>query len=314
MKIINIDAPDELVELFLKKDLPKSVRSFFEGLEKNYYKEFKKYQNITTHHPSHSPVRKFECGRYENMAVLWHTIPIYLRSMRREGQDYGIIDLLGAYFPNKTGDGPYIELYLTDIYSEAENEVETNHSTDTAKEKTRKKEEYFKKILTIVLIHELAHATLDIFNMEAPHSSEKVSYRTNFGRWHEESMANAVALRIIKEKSNSVKDKKTGKEYIDASGNPISNNTTIYNYAKEFMLSQTDEYALGALMEDFDADDFNSVFEAKIYGVDAKLQQEWLKYATELVNYAKGRISTPRDWDGLKALNDEINTDIQSRK
>ena len=46
MKIINIDAPDELVELFLKKDLPKSVRSFFEGLEKNYYKEFKKLASL----------------------------------------------------------------------------------------------------------------------------------------------------------------------------------------------------------------------------------------------------------------------------
>lgn len=313
MKIINFNAPDELVELFLKKDLPTSVRSFFKDLEKDYYKEFNNYQNVTKPHTSRSPVRKFEYAGYKNMVVLWHTIPIYLCGIR-EGQDNGIIDLLGAYFPNKTGDSPYIELYLTDIYNKAENEVETNHSTVAANEKTRKKEEYFKKILTIVLIHELAHAALDIFNMEGPHSSEKVSYHTNFGRWCEESMANAVALRIIKEKANSVKDKKTGKKYKDASGNPISNNTTIYNYAKEFMLSQPDEYALGALMEDFDADDFNSVFEAKIYGIDKDLQKEWLKYAKELVDFTKKRTYTPRDWAGLKALNDKINKDIQKSK
>ena len=50
--------------------------------------------------------------------------------------------------------------------------------------------------------------------------------------------------------------------------------------------SQPPEYALGVLMEDFDYEDFNSVFEAKIKGVDKDLQKEWLEYAKGDPNWA----------------------------
>ena len=100
-------------------------------------------------------------------------------------------------------------------------------------------------------------------------------------------MANAVALRIIKdfsEDTSTAPDKKT-----------------FYEYAKKFMELQPAEYALGVLMEDFDADDFNSVFEAKIKGVDPTLQQEWL-------DYVQGKTGTPLNWNGLKAWNAKINS------
>jgi hypothetical protein len=115
-----------------------------------------------------------------------------------------------------------------------------------------------------------------------------VSYSTPFGFWREESMANAVALRIIKdfsEDTSTAPDKKT-----------------FYEYAKKFMQEmQPEEYALGVLMEEFDADDFNSVFEAKIKGVDPILQQEWL-------DYVQGKTGTPLNWNGLKAWNAKINS------
>ena len=68
---------------------------------------------------------------------------------------------------------------------------------------------------------------------------EKIHYFSEFGRWREESMANAVTLRIIRGYGN--KD--------------------FYDYAKQFMQSQPAEYALGVLMEDFGSWDFRNVFE-----------------------------------------------------
>jgi hypothetical protein len=58
-------------------------------------------------------------------------------------------------------------------------------------------------------------------------------------------------------------------------------------------------------MEEFDADDFNSAFEAKIHGVDPTLQQGWL-------DYVQGKTGTPPDWAGLKSRNDKINSTFPS--
>ena len=195
---------------------------------------------------------------YENVATLVHTIPIYLREKKPERKDEeGIIDLLGAYYPNSKGGSPYIELFLTPI------DASSNGDDDQ-----------FRWLFTKVLIHELAHAALDIFNCIRYHKNgytEKVHYYTEFGKWREESMANAVALRIIKE----------------------SRDTVFYDYAKYFMLSQPKEYALGALMENFGYWDFRSVFDTKVRGVNSVLQQEWLNYVQ----------NTP-DWKGLHNWND----------
>lgn len=187
------------------------------------------------------PIRKFEEEGYGNIANLLHTIPIYLRKSRPVRYDESdIVDALGAYFQNRKNDDPYIEMYV-----------------DTIDDAVKGDSKHFKWLFTKVLIHELAHAALDIFNCESCHlTSEKVLYSTKFGKWREESMANAAALRVIKNFGDE----------------------DFYNYAKQFMLAQPAEYALGVLMEDFHYWDFRSVMDGKRNGVNPALQQAWLTY------------------------------------
>ena len=290
MKIINIDAPKRFVKLFLAGSypIPDFIQTVLGEVEKEYYDDFNVFQDITKQHLSHSPVRKFECGRYENIAVLWHTIPIYLRDKRPEiGLDNNcksIIDPLGAYFPNQYGDTPYIELYLTDIYETILTDIDRDYPTLHFTLREDKEPGYFKNLVTVVLLHELAHAALDIFNLVDAPSSELVSYDTDFGKWREESMANAVALKII---------------------NKLNEHKPLKDYAKKFMELQPAEYALGVKMVDFESSDFDSVFNAKIHGVDPMLQQQWL-------NYAQGKTGTPPDSAGLKAWNAKINSTFLS--
>lgn len=271
MKIVNIDAPESLAHDVAGLDIPEFILEVLRPLEKKYYNPFSSVQ-INSAHPLPdtanplplSQIREFETVGYENIAVLVHTIPIYLRYSKPEENRNGIIDLLGAYYPKN--DNPYIELFLSDI--DVELVVSTIGISATNDDC------HFKWLFTIALLHELAHAALDIFNLEHNHQlTEKVAYNTAFGKWREESMANAVALRIIK-------------DYGD---------TEFYEYAKHFMQSQPKEYALGVLMESFGYWDFRSVFDAKLYGVAPSLQDEWLKYA-------KG----DPDWAGLKKLNSDI--------
>ena len=259
MKIINIDAPRDLASKVEYLSIPEFILSVLRPLEREFYRgPFLHFAlHHTLHHLHHSvPIWKFAEVGYENIATLVHTIPIYLRDSKpQEVRDEDcIIDLLGAYFSNRHGDTPYIELYLRGI--------------DDA---TNGNEEHFKWLFVKVLIHELAHAALDIFNWEHHHGSlEKVSYHTDFGRWREESMANAVTLHIIK----------------------LSRKRDFYNYAKQFVLSQPAEYALGALMGNVGYRDFHRVFDSKQDGVDSTLQQIWL-------DYVKGN---PKK-DGLKKWN-----------
>ena len=280
MKIINIDAPKEFVEKIwdVRIPLPNSIKILLEEFEGDYYDNFEVLQNIIKPHTSHSSVWKFECGMYENIAVLRHTIPIHLRDKALEIDRFNnnckcIVDPLGAYISYLGRYTPHIELYLPKIYREAEKFhilckeqklLPTNPSVL----------EGFKFLSTIVLLHELAHAALDIFNLIDAPSSEEVYYDTDFGKWREESMANAVALKII---NRYGRDK-------------------FKNYAKKFMELQPAEYALGVKMVDFESSDFDSVFNAKIHGIAENLQQEWLDYAQ----------GTP-DWSGLKKWNADIN-------
>ncbi len=266
MKIVNLDAPEHLAKKVVELEIPNFIIEVVRHLERDCDVHLARHQIICGVHSSHnttlplSPIWKFEHTGYENIATLIHTIPIYLRSKPKENRDENsIIDLLGAYYSNRKGDSPYIELFLSAIDNSTNND-----------------ENHFKWLFTKVLIHELAHAALDIFNLERNGNAiEKVHYSSDFGRWREESMANAVALRIIKEYGN--KD--------------------FYDYAKQFMQSQPPEYALGVLMEDFRYWDFRSVFDSKEQGVDSNLQQEWL-------NYVNG---TP-DWDGLNKWNDMLHS------
>ena len=268
MKIVYMDAPRHLAEKVAKLEIPNFIIEVIRHLERDYYRDY--YDEIEIEiicgvHSSHnttlplSPIWKFKEPEYENIATLIHTIPIYLRDSKPEEirDENSIIDLLGAYYSNRNGDSPYIELFLSAIDNSINND-----------------ENHFKWLFTKVLIHELAHAALDIFNLERNNSViEKIHYFSEFGRWREESMANAVTLKIIRDYGN--KD--------------------FYDYAKRFMKSQPAEYALGVLMEDVRYLDFISVFNLKELGVDSNLQQKWL-------NYVKG---TP-DWDGLEKWNDML--------
>ena len=267
MKIVNLDAPRHLAEKVAKLEIPNFIIEVIRHLERDYYRDYyDEIEIICGVHSSHnttlplSPIWKFMEPEYENIATLIHTIPIYLRDSKPEEirDENSIIDLLGAYYSNRKGDSPYIELFLSAIDNSINND-----------------ENHFKWLFTKVLIHELAHAALDIFNLERNNSSvkEKIQYFSKFGRWREESMANAVTLKIIRDYGHKA----------------------FYYYAKLFMQSQPAEYALGVLMEDFGYWDFRSVFDSKEQGVDYNLQQKWL-------NYVKG---TP-DWDGLEKWNDML--------
>ena len=265
MKIVNLDAPWHLAKKVVKLEIPNFIIEIVQHLERDYYVCFDHHEIICGVHSSHnttlplSPIWKFKEPEYENIATLIHTIPIYLRDSKPEEirDENSIIDLLGAYYSNRNGDSPYIELFLSAIDNSINND-----------------ENHFKWLFTKVLIHELAHAALDIFNLEGNNSViEKIHYFSEFGRWREESMANAVTLKIIRDYGN--KD--------------------FYDYATRFMKSQPAEYALGVLMEDVRYLDFISVFNSKKLGVDSNLQQKWL-------NYVKG---TP-DWDGLNKWNDML--------
>ena len=267
MKIVNLDAPEHLAKKVVKLEIPNFIIEVVRHLERGCDVHLARHQIIRGVHSSHnttlplSPIWKFEHAGYENIATLIHTIPIYLRDSKpEENRDVNsIIDPLGTYSPNRKGDCPYIELFLSAIDNSTNND-----------------ENHFKWLITKVLIHELAHAALDIFNLERNNSViEKIHYFSEFGRWREESMANAVTLRIIRDYGN--KD--------------------FYDYATQFMQSQPAEYALGVLMEDFRYWDFRSVFDSKEQGVDSNLQQEWL-------NYVKG---TP-DWDSLNKWNDMLDS------
>ena len=251
MKIVNIDAPEALVEKVQGLMIPRFILDVIKPLEEKYYtilagiqmvQPSKQYDTSTVILPTF-PIRMFweKTIGYENIATLIHTIPIYLRK-KNPDRGEGIIDLLGAYYPNIKGDSPYIELFLTPI-------SESTNGNDTQ----------FKWLFTKVLLHELAHAALDIYNIEGfQNVTEQVSYMTPFGKWREESMANAVALNIIH----------------------IYGRKKFYRYAKDFILTkQPGEYKLGALLEEeFDHWDFESVISGKIHGVDSVLQQEWLTY------------------------------------
>lgn len=222
------------------------------------------------------PVHKFANIDYCNIANLIHTIPIYLTKEQpnnyiknnddreesiEKGTNEDKIDLLGAYFPNQPNGIPYIEIYAHKIKEAVTKESVTN---DTE----------YKWLFTKVLIHELTHAALDIYNWEKFSGINKMPYTSGFGVWREESTANAVTLMIIKR----------------------TNNEEFYSYAKEFIKTQPKAYRLGLLMEDFGYETFMSVMRNKIDGVKPVLEKAWLTDVKKL----------SREW--LKDLNKKPDT------
>ena len=281
MKILNYDAPEELVIKVLEQAIPdfilevirKQEAAFYHGDEfylqmlcpLQRYEQGEVEERQLTERSLElftpiafdqclrpTPIRKFTRASYRNIVSLLHTIPVYLRAENKSREEG---DLLGMYHPDKNN--PYIELYMQDIWDAA-----------------KANDLHYKWLLTKVLIHELAHAALDVYNLEnGKYIEEEVKYSTEFGKWREESMANAITLRIIRE----------------------ADDTAFYAYAKKFMLHQSDGYALGVLLENFEDLDFDSVLEAKYMGVPVKFAEEWMAYVQ----------GTP-DWEGLHQRNKEL--------
>ena len=282
MKILNYDAPEELVIKVLEQAIPDFILEVIRKQETAFYHGDEFYlqmlcplqryeQGEVEERPltersleiftpisfdqslNSTPIRKFTRASYRNIVSLLHTIPVYLREKNTRGDEEG--DLLGTYHPDKNN--PYIELYMQDIWDAA-----------------KANDLHYKWLLTKVLIHELAHAALDVYNLEnGKYIVEEVKYSTEFGKWREESMANAITLRIIRE----------------------FDDTAFYAYVKEFMLHQPDRYALGVLLENFEDLDFDSVLEAKYMGVPVNFAEEWMAYVQ----------GTP-DWEGLHQRNKEL--------
>ena len=258
MKIVNIDAPGKIVEKVRDLKILPFILDVIKPLEEKYYglpascqmeDTFSYDKPIKIVLPA-SPIRMYyyKVVGYENIVTLIHTIPIYLRNDEKESDEIGNIDTLGAYYPNIKRDSPYIELFLTSISERAE-------GNDT----------HFKWLFTKVLLHELAHAAMDIHNIEKYQDIEEKKFIDGLRKWREESMANAVALRIIKDYENDVR-------YCCQKG--------FYDYARKFMEDQDPEYALGVKLVDFDYWVFRSIIESKINGV--KIPDEWMEYVKKM--------------------------------
>lgn len=297
MTIINIDASEYLVRKVGKLGVIEFVLDIFHHMECDYYHKVGNRKDflcpVSQVYPPHPliPQRKLgvfgfellghellgqelfgsllgggvDISNYKIVSAIIHNIPILLKESRpnETPDDNCIIDALGAYYSNRKGNNPYIELYLKAIDSASQNN-----------------DEHFKWLFTQVLLHELAHAVLDFYNYEGlrHYKTEKVRYQTEFGRWREESMANAIALKIIKDYGDNA----------------------FYKYTKKFMSTQQPaEYALGVLMEKFTEEDFMSVFDGKILGVNSTIQGDWLKYV-------KGN----PNWKGLQKWNELLSSHL----
>ena len=263
MKMRNINVSDNFISKISDLDILQFILEVIRPLEKEFYSkcDIELYCRHPEKPEEKEDIRKISLCGYENIATLVHTIPIYLKEKGKTSNKYyenAIVEEFGAYCQKFGQYSGYIELYVDRIYDLA-----------------NKEDKKFKWLFVKTLIHELAHAVLDILNLEIiAHQVDKISYNTPFGKWREESMANAIALRIIKEFGD--KD--------------------FYNYAKFFMLTQQPaEYALGVLMEYFDYWDMRSVMMNKYKGVDQTLQDQWM-------NYVQGN----PDWEELKKWNEKL--------
>lgn len=268
MKIRNINVSDNFISKISDLEILQFILEVIRPLEKEFYSkcDIELYCRHPEKPEEKENIRKISLCGYENIATFVHTIPIFLKEKGKlSKKDYryenAIVEEFGAYFQKIGQYSGYIELYVDRIYDLA-----------------NKEDKKFKWLFTKTLIHELAHAVLDILNLEIiAHQVDKISYNTDFGKWREESMANAIALRIIKEFGD--KD--------------------FYNYAKFFMSTQPAEYALGVLMEDFDYWDMRSVIMNKYEGVSQDLQEEWMKYVQGNPDY-KGLKQRNKKFIGLE--------------
>jgi len=270
MKIKNIDASEKLMEKLVNCNVFQLIRDTFRQVENEL--DLKNGRDLPSSDErgqailhTFSPIRFFDnYDSFHVIANMLHTIPIYVRDSRpKRTYDEDIVDEFGAYYQNRRGISPYIELYVTPMYDKVATDEEIAKwsfpETLTPIPPETSLDEKFTWLFVETLIHELAHATLDIancaFRLIEP---EKISYSTKFGRWREESMANAITLYVI-----------------DSSKNKL-----FFDFSRQHMLSQPTEYALGVIIEErLVYWEYRTFMENKEHGVPVAVQDGWLKYA-----------------------------------
>jgi len=234
----------------------------------------------------------------ESISSLLHVVPFYL-SKYRHNEDK---DLLGAYFSGKGQKTPYIELYISEIEKAAKNANPKNN---------KEFEQYFKWILTQTTIHEIMHGVMDIYNQAQYYDtnghyigpSEQIVYSTEYGRWREESFANAATLKMIyfyinnlnAEIVNSIRSAVNvfcGSNVDGIIRKRIENSSPsifayFYSFTKDFMSRQDPEYALGVTLSRFKKIDFSKRVLEKSRGVSAQIQNDWLNEAKSKTPFAK---------------------------
>ena len=191
---------------------------------------------------------QFQDENYATILDLIHAIPIHLVESMSVNLQYkeGVcmrIDPLGAYVHTKSKESPRIELFMDKLIENADSS------------------EHFVWLATMTIFHELAHAALDIFNNNRYLTGrytdhEQVSFASMYGKWREESMATAVTLRLIRDAGKSFKP--------------------FYEFAEDYFRRQAPEYSLGLHLIDFEYFDFQSVTDAKRFGIEPEEQSEWL--------------------------------------
>lgn len=198
------------------------------------------------------PIRFFKTPRYENVATLLHTIPIYLRNYDDNADEGGVyhsdVDKYNCY------KGPYIELFIGNLKQIDEQINKEHYNGDT-----------FMWLFTKVLIHELAHAAMDIHNCAQYYNVEdKLLSDKEYREYREESMANAIALRIIKDFAG---EEKNG----------------FYEFCKNVCLGQDKKYAIGVDFVDFKPEEFTEyVVKEKVEGISEEKRKAWMdKYASK---------------------------------
>lgn len=277
MKIYYIDAPEHLIKKISELHVLHNLTRLLEGLQRmqlhdiEYELEHDSEWGHSSYH-DRSGSFLFDEESIGNIIPLLHRIPIllkdnnkrtsssispdnwrddfrrddYKRDDRRDDDSsekngpVQIVDPLGAYFALEDGGCPWIEIYLSEI-------ERCSHGDDND----------FIGIFIITLLHELSHAALDIRNCwRYKGRKERIAYQTEFGRWREESVANALTLKIIR----------------------YSNDKQFYEFALNFMKSQPAEYALGTLYDCTDYWLIRDLMESKSQGVHPELQKAWLDY------------------------------------
>lgn len=205
------------------------------------------------------PIRHFKKPRYENIANLIHTIPIYLCSDALAINDKDAIkecdgDEFGAYCHYIKPDdiinkSPYIMIYPDSIISSAER-FESTYG-----------KRVYKWLFTKALLHELGHAALDIRNCSKYYNAKDKLESNRYDLLRsirEESMANAIALRII----NGFEGYKDHCEF----------KCFIKDYIKH---NEDTVYVLGIALSEFTNEDIEKYMETKVKGISNKQIAKW---------------------------------------